>query len=86
MRTKYVTRQVCGPNQMTVVTFDLQLYDIAMKLWMTDETIRKQFIFRPGELHVVFWALAALGKYREASGVDQAWVEAGLYYLLLLIK
>ena len=54
MRTKYVTRQVCGPNQMTVVTFDLQLYDIAMKLWMTDETIRKQFIFRPEELHVVF--------------------------------
>ena len=33
-RTKYVTRQVCGPNQMTVVTFNLQLYDIAMKLWM----------------------------------------------------
>ena len=36
---------------------------------------KKQFLFRPGELHVVFWALAALGKYVEGSGIDQAWVE-----------
>lgn len=27
----------------------------------------------------IFWALAALGKYVEGSGIDQAWVEAGLY-------
>ena len=27
----------------------------------------------------MFWALAALGKYVEGSGIDQAWVEAGLY-------
>ena len=52
---------------------------MAMKLWVEREDIRKQFLFRPGELHVVFWALAALGKYIEGSRIDQAWVEAGLY-------
>ena len=61
------------------MTLDLQLYGMAMKLWMEREDIKKQFLFRPGELHIVFWALAALGKYVEGSGIDQAWVEAGQY-------
>jgi len=52
---------------------------MAMKLWMEREDIQRQFLFRPGELHIVFWALAALGKYVEGSGIDQAWIEAGLY-------
>jgi len=68
-----------GPDAITVVTLDLQLYDMAMKLWVEREDIMKQFLFRPGELYIVFWALAALGKYVEGSGIDQAWVEAGLY-------
>ena len=55
------------------------MYNIALQLREADENIRGQFIFRPGELHVIFWALVALGKYIEGSGVDQAWVEAGLY-------
>ena len=61
------------------MTLDLQLYGMAMKLWMEREDIKKQFLFRPGELHIVFWALAALGKYVEGSGIDHAWVEAGQY-------
>ncbi len=68
-----------GNKSITVMTLDLQLYDMAMKLWVEREDIRKQFLFRPGELHVVFWALAALEKYVEGSGIDQASVKAGLY-------
>ena len=79
MRTGSITKQVMGDGMMTVVTFDMQLYDQAMRLWEVNEEIRSNYIFRPGELHVVFWALAALGKYIEASGIDQAWVERGLY-------
>ncbi len=44
---------------------------MAMKLWMEREDIKMQFLFRPGELHIVFLALAALGKYVEGSGIDQ---------------
>ena len=40
-----------------------------VRLWVVNEEIRNNYIFRPGELHVTFWALAALGKYIEASGV-----------------
>ena len=68
-----------GLEAITVVTLDLQLFDMAMKMWMEHEEIKKQFLFRPGELHIVFWALATLGDYVEGSGIDQAWVEAGLY-------
>ena len=60
-------------------TLDLQLYDMAMQLCIEHEDIRKQFLFRPGELHIVLWALASLGNYVEGNGIDQAWVEAGLY-------
>jgi len=68
-----------GSESITVVTLDMQLYDLAMKLWVEREDIRNHFLFRPGELHIVFWALSALGKYIEGSGIDQAWVEAGLH-------
>ena len=79
MRAQAIATSCMGLEAITVITLDLQLYDMAMKLWMTHEDIKKQFLFRPGELHVVFAALAALGKYVEGSGTDQAWVEAGLY-------
>ena len=79
MRARAIATHTMGPDAITVVTLDLQLYDMAMKLWVEREDIMKQFLFRPGELHIVFWALAALGKYVEGSGIDQAWVEAGLY-------
>ena len=64
---------------MTVVSFDMQLYDTAMRLWEVNEEIRNNYIFLPGKLHVTFRALAALEKYIEASGIDQAWIEGGLY-------
>ena len=54
-------------------------YSISRPWWDINEEIRKSYIFRPGELHVAFWALTALGKYIEASGIDQAWTEGGLY-------
>lgn len=57
----------------------MQLYDPAMKFWVEREDIRNLFLFRPDELHIVFQVLSALGKYIEGSGIDQAWVEAGLY-------
>ena len=79
MRARAIATHAMGPESISVVTLDLQLYDMAMKLYMAREDIKKHFLFRPGELHIVFWALAALGKYVEGSGIDQAWVEAGLY-------
>ena len=64
---------------LTVVTLDMQLYDLAMKLWCNIDQISQLFLFRPGELHIIFWALASVGDYIEGSGIDQAWIEAGMY-------
>lgn len=46
---------------------------------MERKDIKKSFLIRPGELHIVFWTPTAVGKYVEGSSIDQAWVEAGLY-------
>lgn len=75
-----VNRLISGKQQLiTVISFDMQLYEMAMKFWTSDERVRNEYLFRPGELHIMFWALAALGKYIEGSGLDQAWIECGMY-------
>ena len=38
--------------------------------------IRDNFVFRMGELHVVFYVLKVLGKLIDGSRLDQAFVEA----------
>ena len=43
------------------------------------EEIRKDFVFRLGELHIVFAILKVMGKYIEESGLDRLLVEAGIY-------
>ena len=78
MRARAIATHAMGSEDITVVTLDLQLYDMAMKLWMQREDIKKQFLFRPGELPNIVRALAVLVKYVEEIGIDQAWVEAGL--------
>ena len=41
--------------------------------------ILESFIFRIGELHVVFTMLNVLGMYILDSGIDRLFVEAGIY-------
>ena len=65
-------------NQKTIVTLDLQLYAKCMQL-RQKEHIKENFIFRLGELHVVFAVLKTIGKYIEGSGIDRLFVEAGMY-------
>ena len=66
------------PNLKTIVTLDLQLYDKCMR--MTDNpVIRDNFIFRLGELHIVFAMLKVLGKYIIDSDLDDIFIETGIY-------
>ena len=66
------------PNLKTIVTLDLQLYDKCMR--MTDNpVIRDNFIFRLGELHIVFAMLKVLGKYIIDSGLDDIFTGTGIY-------
>ena len=69
---------VVGEDKPTVITLDLQLYEKAQKL-MSKEDMTGKFELRIGELHTIFSALKAIGRYIECSGIDQLWVEAGMY-------
>jgi len=74
-----ITTVVLGEGHKTVITFDLQLYEKAMKLQMHTAPALDHLVFRLGEMHTVMAALRALGSSIEDSGFDDAWVEAGIY-------
>lgn len=65
-------------NHKTIVSLDLQLYSKCIQL-QDNDTIRDQFIFRLGELHILFAMLKVIGKYINGSGLDEAMIEAGIY-------
>ena len=65
-----------APGTKTVISFDLQLYSKAIQL-QSKPDVNERFVFRIGELHVVFTVLKILGKLIDGSGLDQAFEEAG---------
>jgi len=78
-RARTINTDLMAPNKKTLITVDLQLFDMSMKLWMNDASIQKDFLFMPGPLHFCFWALHSLGHYIDESGIEHAWVESGMY-------
>ena len=69
-------RQCVWSDGKTVISFDLQLYIKAIRLQQKPD-IHDNFVFRIGELHVVFCTLKVFGKLVYCSGLEQALVEAG---------
>lgn len=65
-------------NAKTIVTLDLQLYAKCMQMRENSDVL-KNYIFRLGELHVVFAFLKVMGKYITGSGLDRALLEANIY-------
>ena len=66
------------PDGKIIISLDLQLYSKAIQLQSRDE-INRNLVFHPGELHIVFGFIHAMGKYIQDSGIDQTLFEAGLY-------
>ena len=56
------------------------IYNSTLKLlcFNRDLNIQNGFVFRMGELHVVFCALKVIGKLIDGSGLDQIFDEAGM--------
>ena len=72
------------PKGKTIISFDLQLYIKAIRLQVRPE-IKAAFVFRIGELHVVFCVLKVLGKMIDRSGLDQVFEEAGLNRIIIIV-
>ena len=60
----------------TIISFDLQLYIKTVRLQERND-VKNSFVFRMGELHVVFCVLNLIGKLIDGSGLDQVFNEAG---------
>ena len=58
-------------DRKTIIFFDLQLYIKAVMLQQRLD-ICKGFVFRMGELQIIFCALKVIGKLIQESGLDQA--------------
>ena len=69
---------VVGPNQETIFTLDLDLYEGAVKV-RSSKKINDNIVLRMGELHVVFATLKAFGRYIEGSGLEQILIEKRLF-------
>lgn len=67
------------PDGKTIISFDLQLYIKAVKLQVKPD-VKAGYVFRMGELHVVFCVLKVLGKMIDGSGLDQVFEEAGKFF------
>ena len=69
---------VVGIHRRTVITLDLDLYERAVKI-RGNTGHRNSWVLRMGELHIMFALLWSLGRYIEGSGLDDIWIEKGLY-------
>ena len=79
MLAQKITAVVMGENHKTVITFDLQLYEKAVKLQMHKAPDLDHLVFRIGEMHTIMASLRALGASIDGSGFDEGWIEVGLY-------
>ncbi|KAH3861016.1 hypothetical protein DPMN_023942 [Dreissena polymorpha] len=70
---------VVGEEFLTVITFDMALYEKAVQLLDARLDLKGGVVPRLGELHTVMAALTALGTSIENSGIDDAWIEANVY-------
>ena len=68
-----------GQSHAIVITFDMALYEKVVQLVDSHPELKGKVVPRLGELHVVMSALRALGSSIENSGIDDAWIESGVY-------
>ena len=73
-----INLRVLGDGRSTVITLNLDLYERAVKI-RANRWNKGKLILRLGELHIMFALLKALGKFIEGSGIDDIWIESGLY-------
>lgn len=77
-----LNQMVVGDNrpQPVCVWLDMDLYKRAFKLaYLQPDTYADKWILSPGQFHIELCALRCLGKTVEGSGLDELWVESGLY-------
>ena len=73
-------------NEPILVWLDMDLYKRVRKLSFLDLQFKDKIIACPGPFHIVLCALRCLGGTVESSGLDEAWIEAGLYSSVTVVQ
>ena len=68
-----------GEKHVTLITFDMALYEKVIQLIDSRQGLKRKVMPRLGELHVVMCDLKGFGSSIENSGIDDAWIESGVY-------
>lgn len=68
-----VTKHVCGNNSKCVLTLDLGLYKPVQQLIMSRSDLHNRWIVRPGELHICFAMIRAIGVFIDGTGIPDLW-------------
>ena len=73
-------------DEPILVWLDMDLYKIVRKLSFLDLQFQANIIPSLGPFYVVLCALGCLGATLESSGLDEAWIEAGLYSSVTVLQ
>ena len=77
MLTQGISAHVIGPEQKTLITLDLDLYQRGLKIQQS--VGNHNWVLKAGALHIAFAVLHALGKTLDGSGLDTCIIESGNY-------
>lgn len=69
---------VVGPDHPIVITFDTALCEKGSAAAGRKTQLEKEIVPKLGELHAGLAALRGLGNSIKNSGIDDAWIEAGI--------
>ena len=72
-RLERVAKHVCGVTSNCVVTRDTGLYRPVQQLIMSRSVMDDRWILRPGELHMAFVVLIAIGLFIDGTGIGDVW-------------
>ncbi len=73
-------------SEPALVWLDMDLYKRVRKLSFLDHWFQDNIIASPGPFHIILCALRCLGATVESSGLDAAWIEAGLYSSVTVVQ
>lgn len=68
-----VNQYISGPNSKCIVTLDVGLYQPVQQLIMSRLDLQNRWILRPGELHIAFAILRAIGVFIDGTGIPEIW-------------
>ena len=68
-----LTKRISGNNAKCIITLDMGLYKPVQQLIMSQADFRGRWIIRPGELHISFAIIRAIGCFIDGTGIPELW-------------